>query len=59
MGRRSKRFFFKPEETEATNGSDVKKDHTWIQAEEQGDKWKEKEDEFAAASKMEKLTFNE
>ena len=57
MGRLRKRWgdevndFFKPEETEATNGSDVKNDRTWIQVAEQGDKWKEKEDEFAAAGK--------
>ena len=46
--------FFKPEETEATNGSDVKNNHTWIQVAKQGDKWKEKEYEFAAAGKKEK-----
>ena len=50
---------FKPEETKATNGSDVKNNHTWIQVAKQGDKWKEKEDEFAAASKKGKLIFNE
>ena len=46
--------FFKPEETEATNGSDVKNNHTWIQVAKKGDKLKEKEDEFAAAGKKEK-----
>ena len=51
-------YFFKPE-TEATNGSDVKNNHTWIQVAKQGDKWKENEDDFAAASRKEKLTFNE
>ena len=51
--------FFKPEETEATNGSDVENNHIWIQVAKQGDKWEEKEDEFAAAGKKEKLTFNE
>ena len=65
MGRLRKRWedevndFFKPEETEATNGSNVKNNHTWIQVAKQGDKWKEKEDECAAAGKKEKLTFNE
>ena len=41
-------------ETEATNGSDVKNNHTWIEVAKQGDKWKEKADEFAAAGKKEK-----
>ena len=65
MGRLRKRWedeehdFFKPEETEATNGSNVKNNNKWIQVAKQGDKWKEKEDECAAAGKKEKLTFNE
>ena len=45
----------KPEKTESTNGSDVENNHTWIQVAKQGDKWKEKEDEFAAAGKKGKV----
>ena len=65
MGRLRKRWedevndFFKPEETQATNGSDLKNNHTWIEVAKQGDKWKEKEDEFAAVSNKKKLAFNE
>ena len=61
MGRLRKRWedevndFFKPEETQATNGSDVKNNHTWIEVAKQGDQWKAKGDEFAAASKMKKV----
>ena len=65
MGRPRKRWedevndFLKPEETEATNRSNAKNNHTWMQVAKQGDKWKGKEDECAAAGKKEKLTFNE
>ena len=47
--------FLKPEETEATKGSDAKNKDTRLQVAKQGDTWKEKEDEFAAASKNKKV----
>ena len=61
VGRPTKRWgdvindFLKPEETEATKGSDKKNNDTWIWVAKQKNKWKEKEDEFAAASKKKKV----
>ena len=56
MGRCNSNDFLKPEETEATKGSDIKKQrHIWVA--KQKNKWKEKEDEFAAASKKKKVDF--
>ena len=43
--------FLKPEETDSTKGSEIKNNDTWIRIAKQNGKWKEKEDEFAAASK--------
>ena len=45
--------------TEATTGSDIKNNDTWIQVATQRDKWKEKDGEFVAAGKKKKLAFNE
>ena len=46
--------FLRPEETEATKGSDRKNNDTRVWVAKQKDKWNEKEDEFAAAHNKKK-----
>ena len=55
VGRPTKRWEYEINDFLATKGSDIKNYDTSIRIAKQKDKWKEKEDEFAAASKKMKM----